>query len=985
MSNGTTRKKTAKVPASVWRWDHHETGGTFKGSASNGKIVVAVGDQGLIKTSGDGFTWTKRNSGQKRNIYGICYSPEKKLFVAVGYHGIVITSTTGTTWTQRVRFTQDAPSLKAVAYGGGRFVAVGVGGVVKISADGKNWRDSASAPKTEMNDIHYHNGLFVVPSIADKILITTDGESGWKSQKVASKNNNLYSVTHGKGTWIVGGAHGACFTSADGRNWVAQNTGTDNYLMDIVYTGKQFVANGNSDGYPQWGSMILVSVDGKTWWREKAPSGFNPRNQPCFSTLTTNVLMGDRVFAFGARQEIISKNIHDKVEPGTPPPPPPPSGGITLTSPKGGEKWEVGAVYDLTWEAPTVKRHVKIEYSTDNGNTWKPVDNDTKNDGIRDWTVPNDVSSKCRIRITDVGGPTSGTSGLFSIIPEGQGKRITVTAPKGGERFKAGSVTDLTWTSRNIPGHVKIEYSIDDGRTWLPLDNDTKNDGIRDWTVPDKLSTKCRIRITDNKSGTYGISPGAFTIFDTGITVTSPKDGDKWLSGSVHDLTWTSRGITGHVKIDFSSDNGQTWKPVDNDTKDDGIRDWTIPEIVSDGCKIRVSAVKGKVSGVSTGAFSIVEPDRRVQTPPPGINTLSEAVKKMKQGYVIELEVGTYVQTEAVVLPPKVTAFTIVGKGMGASVIEFKNCGGIQQTASQVGQCLISGLTLTAAQADDGNPYTAIQLKGRSRESGTASNIIIRDVAVTAGGDEHAWHRAADITNAYGPLVENLHVTGPAEIKGSGIRLNSCVSAVLSAVKFANLDTAILLDKAPDTDIEGTRKHGCEQIVITAAAMADVNKGIMLDEGSRNVKIDSCNMHGIRVFGIRERHSANGGCHVIQGGTFNFAPDAPGNLHMFWLQNSGSTVSAVTANGGKTKSNGLTLSAKTAQGTGPVEHIRVMGCMFRGFVTGIFLIAGRECVLSGNICLESTNGIFVAKDSQNNKLIGNIAPIADRGKNNQIL
>lgn len=983
MSNGTQNtNRRAKVPASVWRWDHHQPGGTFKSAASNGKVVVVVGDSGLIKTSSDGFNWTDRNSGQKRNIYGICYSPEKKLFVAVGYHGIIITSGTGTIWKQRVAFTQDAPSLKGVAYGGGRFVAVGVKGVVKISSDGKTWRNSDNQPGKELNGIFYANGLFVAPSISGSIFTSPDGDT-WKAKKVDPQNNNLYSVVFGRNIWVVGGAHGACFTSPDGVKWTARNTGTDNYLMDLVYTGKEFVANGNSDGYASWGSMILVSIDGTFWMREKAPSGFNPGGKPCFSTLTCNTQMGDRVFAFGARLEIISKNIHNQSSGESPEPPPEAQQNITITSPAGGEKWEAGAMFDLVWSAPTVQRNVKIEYSTDNGNTWIPVDNDTKNDGLRDWTIPKNVSSTCRIKVSDVGGPSFGISGLFAIVPEGSGKRISVISPKKGEQLRAGSVIDIKWTSRRIPNHVKIEYSIDNGKKWLPLDNDTKNDGLRDWVVPNTLSTKCYIKVSDPRSGTYGLNTGAFSIINPRITVTSPQDGHHWLAGSVQRLKWTSRGIIGNVKIELSSDNGATWQAVDNDTRNDGIYDWTVPELISDKCKIRVSEKTGTTKDVSTGTFTIVEPDRRVQTPPPGLNTLSDAVGKMKQGYVIELEVGTYVQTEPVIPPPAVTDFTISGKGMGASIIHFKNSDGILQPASRVGRCHISGLTLTAAQADDGQPHDAIRMKGSPR--GNGSGILIRDVEILAGPGDNAWDSGVHLTNAFDAVLENVRVFGPETQTGAGIRLFSCVSALLTGVKLTGLDGGIYLDKAADNDIEGNRKHGNQQITVAATDFTSVAKGIMLDHGSREVTVRDCAMREIRLFGIRERSSSGGGNHVIDGGIFRFAADSPGNLHMFWLQNHGSVVNRVTADGAKTKSNGLTVSAKTPEGIKPVQHIRVSGCVFMNFTTGIFLQMGHEGILTGNICRENTNGIFIGKDSSANCLTANIAPVTDQGKNNKIL
>lgn len=891
MSNRTQHSnRRESIPDSVWRWQHHHPGGTFKSAASNDKIVVAVGDSGLIKTSSDGNQWTDRDSNQTRNIYGICYSEEQKLFVAVGYHGIVFTSGTGTRWKQRVDFNRDAPSLKDIAYGGGRFVAVGVKGAVKISTDGKRWRDGVNTPNKELNAIFYANGLFVAPSISGTVFTSPDGDS-WKTKKIDSNNNNLYSVAYGNKTWVVGGAHGACFTSTDGIRWQPRNTGTDNYLMDLVYTGNEFIANGNSDGNPKWGSMILVSADGISWSREKAPSGLIPGNKPCFSTLTCNVQMKERVFAFGARMEIISKNIHNRVdsEPSQPPPPETiPT--ISIQSPMAGETWQVGSEVEIKWSAPLIKGHLKIEYSTDNGNTWKPLENDTRNDGVLNWRVPDDVSSSCRIKICDVDGPSQHTSKPFEIVPAAAAKILEVTAPAGGEEFLPGSVTEITWTSSHITNHVKIEYSIDNGLSWLPLDNDTKNDGFLEWTVPETVSKACIIRVLDKES---------------------------------------------------------------------------------------------PVSAVSSGIFSIVAPDFDTLSPLPGLNTLSRAVKKLKQGSVIDLKAGTYVQTEAIEVPAGVTDFSIIGRGMGVSTIQCKNCSGIVQTVTRVGRCQISGLTMLAAQFNDSQVYDAIRLKGSPRSMG--SGIVIRDVEVLNGSENHTWKSGIHLTNVCDSVLENVRVYGTETLHGEGIHLNSCVSTELSGVKLSRLETGLYLGKAADSDIHGNTKHGCERITIMASEFSSMANGIMLDHGSREIVIRDCMMTDIGVYCIRERFSTGAGNHIISGGTFSLAANAPDNLHMIWLQNPGSLVNGLVVHGTGSKSNGLTISAQTSQGIKPVQHIRVSNCVFMGLTTGVYLHKGHECILTGNICREIVNGIFIGDSSTANRLTANIAPVTDKGKNNTIL
>ena len=58
-----------------------------------GENFVTVGDNGIILTSSDGISWTKRTSGTTKNLYGVTYG--NSTFVTVGDNGIMLTSSDG--------------------------------------------------------------------------------------------------------------------------------------------------------------------------------------------------------------------------------------------------------------------------------------------------------------------------------------------------------------------------------------------------------------------------------------------------------------------------------------------------------------------------------------------------------------------------------------------------------------------------------------------------------------------------------------------------------------------------------------------------------------------------------------------------------------------------------------------------------------------------------------------------------------------------
>ncbi len=190
---------------------------------------------------------------------------------------------------------------------------------------------------------------------------------------------------------------------------------------------------------------------------------------------------------------------------------------------------------------------------------------------------------------------------------------ITVTSPNGGESWIAGSTHSVTWTSSGTVGHVKIQYSTNNGSSWSTITSSTINDGAYSWTLPNTTSTQCKVRISEASDGSPSdTSDAVFSIVSTGtptLTVTAPNGGETWATGSSHSITWTSTGTVGHVKIQYSTNNGSSWSDITASTTNDGAYSWTVPTNPSNLCKVRImEASDGSPSDTSNGVFSIIEP-----------------------------------------------------------------------------------------------------------------------------------------------------------------------------------------------------------------------------------------------------------------------------------------------------------------------------------------------------------------------------------------
>jgi hypothetical protein len=219
------------------------------------------------------------------------------------------------------------------------------------------------------------------------------------------------------------------------------------------------------------------------------------------STLSTEatfpVAVGPGLVANGGRDAFLAKVYENS---------------ITLTSPNGGEGWPVGFVRNITWLTSGQVGNVRIEYSTDNGETWSEVTASTENDGSYAWLVPYEVSSECLVRISeaDDGSPSDTSNAVFTIHDD---PIYQVTSPNGGESWPVGSTQTITWLSGGDVGDLKIEYSTDSGLTWIEIIDVTENDGVYTWIVPDTESSECLVRISEADDGIPSdISDGLFSI-----------------------------------------------------------------------------------------------------------------------------------------------------------------------------------------------------------------------------------------------------------------------------------------------------------------------------------------------------------------------------------------------------------------------------------------------------------------------------------------
>lgn len=578
---------------------------------------LSVGDKGKVYKSSDGKNWYSKKSGLSLSdhMFGVAYGNNYYVaalrdgrvarihkddlsagknwsivynlndtedmagaafgngtFVVLGQYGTVLSSTNnGGSWTKK----RTSFKLRTIEYGAGRFVA-GTGGAdtgggertkILVSTDGQSWSEVETLP-INIRDIVFSGTKWLAVGYHVYLCQSTDpaAEPWTRSlrQTIPEGASNPVDQFYGgwadnaMGMYVVAGEHGLLYTSSNGINWTKQTTGTKRFIVPIEYGNGVVAALGN--GGPRTPNSIYL---------------YSTHYSECGG--------------------------------GTGP------GSITVSSPNGGEMWEVGSSQDVNWYSSGSVGNVKLEYSVDNGASWILFDGVAKNDGNRPWVVPDEDSDQCLVKVTSVNSPSIyDTSNAPFTIYGGTPATITVTEPNGGEAWTSGTGHLINWTYTGNVSRVNLEYSTDNGVTWKSIESDRSNTGSKYWTIPDDASDEAKVRVTSTSNSTvFDESDEVFTIGDPyqtpTINVTTPNGGEDWEAGTTQVIQWTNTGTLDVVEIDYTTDNGTTWKQITDYTGNDGTYTWTIPEDPSTRCRVRITdqSDRSSASDTSSSPFTI--------------------------------------------------------------------------------------------------------------------------------------------------------------------------------------------------------------------------------------------------------------------------------------------------------------------------------------------------------------------------------------------
>lgn len=311
---------------------------------------------------------------------------------------------------------------------------------------------------------------------------------------------------------------------------------------------------------------------------------------------------------------------------------------ITVVSPNGGEKWEVGKTYTIQWKAQNVdKVFARLIHRDDRMGMQIMGDSEgvSASTGEYRWTVSESALrlnstvplSADQYEISISGGRTGGSSGYFSIVS------ATSTAPSitSVSPVSATSGDTITVYGKNLvdtlASGITIEF-LKDG-----IQKGSQSSGI--FTQSNGLSLKFQLSglfVENSEAGMYQIrvvnangqsNTVNFTIVKStttipSITVVSPNGGERLVMGNTYQIQWKSIGIE-RLMIGLQGPSSRT--VIADVSASVGQYSWTAPtDIVgSTSYKILIGDAKSPLSDESDNYFSIVLATIAQKVPPCGL------------------------------------------------------------------------------------------------------------------------------------------------------------------------------------------------------------------------------------------------------------------------------------------------------------------------------------------------------------------------------
>ncbi len=245
--------------------------------------------QGIIlKTTDNGITWIKKNSGITEPLHSIFFINENIGWVVGDFNSIIKTTDGGENWApQQIPNYSAFNSIFFTDENNG--YSIGSNVFLKTTNGGANWFKLTGFDRSSLNKIYFVNkdtgwaaGYIFNNSIGSIIIKTTDGGNSWAQQttQTTSGLTSIYFNDINNG-WASGWDGTILKTTDGGNNWQSLSTGTQTYFTSISFSDLQ---NGYAVGFD--GLIFRTTNGGNSWFQENSNTGSNINAIQSISNLT---------------------------------------------------------------------------------------------------------------------------------------------------------------------------------------------------------------------------------------------------------------------------------------------------------------------------------------------------------------------------------------------------------------------------------------------------------------------------------------------------------------------------------------------------------------------------------------------------------------------------------------------------------------------------------------------------------------------------
>ncbi len=230
---------------------------------------------------------------------------------------------------------------------------------------------------------------------------------------------------------------------------------------------------------------------------------------------------------------------------------------VFLLDPLGEKIYRANTNLKIRWRVSNIN-NVNVKYSLDSGLTWIELRNRIKaSDNEIIWQLPNITAWNVLVLIENSDNPSIFDKSLktFSIVSP----QIILDNTFEDQRFGHRETLNLSWTTYFVDS-VRIEFSSDNGKTWLTL-QEKVNGYTYKWIIPSINSNECKLRLISLPDESVISESSIFAIGAQRAKLIKPNGGEVLCASSSYDIEWTSDFVS-TIFIEYTTNNGLNWQRV---------------------------------------------------------------------------------------------------------------------------------------------------------------------------------------------------------------------------------------------------------------------------------------------------------------------------------------------------------------------------------------------------------------------------------------